>query len=204
VGATTDRFARTRLLAAHAEIALAAGDLDEARAACGELDALATCHDADVLRAATSYACGAIELAAGHAQAALGSLRRAQQLWQSLEVPYEVARTRVLLGACCRALGDPEGNALELDAARAGFAALGAPDIARLDSPSQRETRHGLTARELQVLRLVALGKTNKAIANLLHLSEKTIDRHVSNIFSKLEVSSRAAATAYAYQHELL
>jgi DNA-binding CsgD family transcriptional regulator len=205
VGATTNRFARSRLLAAHAEIVLAAGELDEARASCAELDALATCLDADVLRAATSYTCGAIELAAGNAQAALGLLRQAQQLWQSLDVPYEVARTRTLLGACCRALGDAEGSALELDAARVAFAALGAAsDIARLDAPSQREARHGLTARELQVLRLVALGKTNKAIAAQLFLSEKTIDRHLSNIFSKLEVSSRAAATAYAYQHELL
>ncbi len=147
-------------------------------------------------------------MAEGDAQAALGSLRRAFEAWRQVEAPYEAARVRVLMGMACRAFGDDEGAGLELDGARAVFEQLGAaPDLARIDSftkgaPSGHP--HGLTPRELQVLRLVATGKTNKAIAAELFLSEKTVDRHVSNIFNKLDVPSRAAATAYAYEHKLI
>ncbi len=129
-------------------------------------------------------------------------------MWQELEAPYEAARTRVLVGLACRAVGDHDTAALELEAARSVFAELGAaPDIARVDSLAPRKDitdTHGLTARELQVLRLVAAGRTNKAIAAELVVSERTIDRHVSNIFTKLRVSSRAAATAFAYEHRLV
>ena len=115
---------------------------------------------------------------------------------------------RVLMAMACRAFGDDEGAALELDAARAVFDRLGAaPDLVRLDSlkkDAPPDRPHGLTPRELQVLRLVAAGKTNKAIAAELVLSERTVDRHVSNIFNKLDVPSRAAATAYAYRHKLI
>ena len=129
-------------------------------------------------------------------------------MWQELEAPYEAARTRVLVGLACRALGDHDTAALELEAARSVFAELGAaPDLARVDSlarPEDTSDTHGLTARELQVLRLVAAGRTNKAIAAELVVSERTIDRHVSNIFAKLRVPSRAAATAFAYEHRLV
>jgi DNA-binding NarL/FixJ family response regulator len=121
-------------------------------------------------------------------------------------VPYEAARVRVLVGVGCRALGDEEAAAMELDAARDGFEQLGAiPDLAQLDALTGRQAAgaHGLTARELEVLRLLAAGKTNRAIASELVLAEKTVDRHVSNVYAKLGVSSRAAATAYAYRHQL-
>jgi DNA-binding NarL/FixJ family response regulator len=112
------------------------------------------------------------------------------------------------MGLACRALGDEDGAGLELAAAGATFERLGAmPDLARIHSlmkVSQAGRHHGLTARELQILRLVAAGNTNRVIAGELSLSEKTIDRHVSNIFNKLDVSSRAAATAFAYQHKLV
>ena len=115
---------------------------------------------------------------------------------------------RELLGLACRALGDDDTAALELEAARDGFARLGAaPDLARVESHARDAmsvVAHGLTQRELEVLRLVAEGETNKAIATDLVLSERTVDRHVSNIFTKLGVSSRAAATAYAYKHQLI
>ena len=130
------------------------------------------------------------------------------ELWQDLEAPYEAARARMLVGLACRALGDDDTAAMELDAARGVFAELGAaPDLARLealapDGPSF--DTHGLTPRELEVLRLVATGATNKAIAAELVVSERTVDRHVSNIFTKLGVSSRAAATAYAYENKLV
>jgi DNA-binding NarL/FixJ family response regulator len=136
------------------------------------------------------------------------ALRAAGQVWRELEAPYEAARVRVLVGLGCRALGDEEAAAMELDAARSVFARLGAaPDLARVEALAHREAAwkaHGLTERELQVLRLVATGATNHAIASQLFVAEKTVDRHVSNIFTKLGVSSRAAATAYAYQHRLL
>jgi DNA-binding NarL/FixJ family response regulator len=135
-------------------------------------------------------------------------LRHAQQVWQELEVPYQVARVRVLLGLACRALGDEDTAALELEAARGDFANLGAaPDLTRVDSLIRRASpiyAHGLTPRELEVLRLIAAGKTNKAIATELVLSERTVERHVSNIFTKLGLSSRAAATSYAYEHRLV
>jgi DNA-binding NarL/FixJ family response regulator len=129
-------------------------------------------------------------------------------VWQELEAPYEAARTRVLVGLACRAVGDHDAAALELEAARSVFAELGAaPDLARVESLARRKDTtdtHGLTTRELQVLRLLAAGRTNKSIAAELVVSERTIDRHVSNIFPKLRVSSRAAATAYAYKHRLV
>jgi DNA-binding CsgD family transcriptional regulator len=208
VSATKDRLQRTRLLPAYIEIMLAVGDIPEARGACRELEEIAKSFDTDVLGAMAAHARGAVELAEDDAQAALGSLRRAWQVWQQIEAPYMAARVRVLMGLTCRALGDDEGAGLELDAARAVFAQLGAaPDLARIDSLTQgAETGHrgGLTPRELQVLRLVSTGKTNKAIAVELSLSEKTVDRHLSNILTKLNVPSRAAATAYAYEHKLI
>ena len=156
----------------------------------------------------SAHAQGAIDLTEGDASAALLPLRRAWQMWQELEVTYEGARVRVLLALACRALGDGDTATLELAAARDVFAQLGAaPDLARVDSLTRRSAHgdgHELTSRELQVLRLVAAGETNRAIAAELILSERTVDRHVSNIFNKLEVSSRAAATAYAYEHQLV
>ena len=208
IGTTTDRLQRAGLLPAHVEIMLTAGDVDAARSACGELADLAAAFDSEVLHAIAAHAHGAVQLALGHARAALGPLRHAFALWRRLEAPYEAARTRVLMGLACRLLGDEEAGRLELDAARAVFEQLGAaPQIARLDALGERAApapRHPLSVREFQVLRLVAAGKSNKAIAGELSLSERTIDRHVSNIYTKLGVSSRAAATAYAYDHKLL
>jgi DNA-binding CsgD family transcriptional regulator len=208
LSATTDRFQRTRLLPAYIEIMLAAGDIEEARGACRELEQTAGSIDTEVLGAMVVQACGAVDLARGDARSALGSLRRAFEVWQRIEAPYLVARVRMLAGLACRALGDKEGARLEMDAARALFERLGAtPDLAQIDSLTRDVPPghgHGLTPRELQVLRLVATGKTNKAIAAELGLSEKTVDRHVSNIFTKLDVPSRAAATAFAYEHKLI
>jgi DNA-binding CsgD family transcriptional regulator len=208
VGETTEPLKRARLLPAYVEIMLAVGDYQEARSACRELEELSARYESGMLGAMVAHAEGTLDLAEGDAQAALLALRRAWQVWQELEAPYEVARVRVLLGLACRALGDDDTAALELESARGVFAQLGAaPDLARVDSLTRRAPSigaHGLTPRELQVLRLVAAGETNKAIAAELVLSERTVDRHVSNIFTKLGVSSRAAATAYAYEHHLV
>jgi DNA-binding CsgD family transcriptional regulator len=208
VGETTDPLKRTRLLPAYVEIMLAVGDVEEARGACRELQEISARYDSAMLGAMVDHARGVVDLAEGDARAALRALRRAWQVWQELEVPYEVARVRVLLGLACRALGDDDSAALELEAAYDVFGQLGAaPDRARVRSlirSAAPDHAHGLTARELEVLRLVAAGATNKAIATDLVLSERTIDRHVSNIFTKVGVTSRAAATAFAYKHELV
>ena len=208
LSATSDRLKRTQLLPAYVEIMLAVGDVPEARIACRELEEIAQRFDTGVLSAMAAHARGAVELAEGNAQAALGSLRCALEAWQRVEAPHVAARVRVLLGLACRALGDGEGCELELAAAEAVFEQLGAaPDLARIGSLGQGAAsgQHGgLTPRELQVLRSVAAGKTNKVIAAELCRSVKTVDRHVSNIFTKLDVASRAAATAYAYEHKLI
>jgi ATP/maltotriose-dependent transcriptional regulator MalT len=210
VSATTDRLQRTRLLPACVEIMLAGGDFEAARDACNELGTIAESFDAGVLSAIAAHARGAIALAEGDPEAALVPLRCAFDVWHQVEAPYLAARVRVQIGLACRALGDYDGAGLELGAARSVFKQLGAaPDLGQLDLLTEEETSfaarpHGLTRRELQVLRLVAAGKTNKTIARELFVSEKTVDRHVSNIFNKLDVPSRSAATAYAYQHKLI
>jgi DNA-binding CsgD family transcriptional regulator len=208
VGATQDRLQRTKLLPAYIEIMLDMNEIQEAHGACRELGEIAESFEADVLGAMAAHARGAIELAEGDAQSALGSLRRAGQVWQQIEAPYLAARVRMLVALACRALGDTEGAALEMEAAQCAFQELGAaPDVARIKSLTRQAATDQLTSltpREVQVLRLVSAGKTNKAIAAELSLSEKTVDRHLSNIFTKLDVPSRAAATAYAYQHKLV
>jgi ATP/maltotriose-dependent transcriptional regulator MalT len=200
--------ARSRLLPAHVEIMLAAGDVDAAVAGADELAAMADALDAPLLRARATHAQGAVLVARGDARAALTALRQAWSVWQELDAPHEAAGTRALIGLACRALGDEDGAAMELDAARWAFQELGAaPDVARIDALARRRgatNAGGLTARELEVLRLVAAGKTNRTIATDLVLSEKTVARHVSNIFVKLGVSSRAAATAHAYENGLV
>jgi DNA-binding NarL/FixJ family response regulator len=136
------------------------------------------------------------------------SLRHACNVWQELEAPYQAARTRVLIGSACRALGDADSAVLELEAARGAFDQLGAkPDLVRLDSLTGRAATtdtHGLSPRELEVLRLVAAGKPNREIASLLVVSEHTVARHVQNIFTKVGVSSRSAATAFAFEQKLV
>jgi DNA-binding NarL/FixJ family response regulator len=211
---TTDPLQRTRFLPAHVEILLAASAIGEAREAAEELGALADRFGMDVLRAMAQHAKGAVALAEGDARGAVQALRSAQEVWQRVGAPYLSARIRLLLARAFRALGDEDGAALELDAASKVFVQLGAaPDLraaAAMAAPATTTTAgsatdtHGLSGRELEVLRLVASGKTNKTIAGELFLSEKTVDRHVSNIFGKLNVSSRAAATAWAYQHRLV
>jgi DNA-binding CsgD family transcriptional regulator len=205
---TGDRLRRMSLLPAYIEIMLAAGDVPDARNACRELEDIARRFDTGVPDAIAAQARGAVDLAEGDARAALGSLRRAFEVWQRIETPYAAARVRLLIGLACRALGDEDGAGLEIDAAKSIFERLGAaPDLARIDSLMKGAARghtHRLTPRELQVLRLVATGETNKVIAGKLSLSEKTVDRHVSNIFAKLDVPSRAAATAFAYRHRLV
>ena len=208
MGETASPSNRARLLPAYIEIMLAVGDSGEARGACDELQEIAALYAGGVLDATVAHARGALDLAAGDSNNGLVALRRAWQAWQELEAPYEAARARVQIGLACRALGDEEASALELDAARDAFAELGAAtELGRVDALLARPATidlHGLTPRELQVLRMAAAGARNKEIAAELVLSERTVERHLANIFTKLRVSSRAAATAFAYEHELV
>jgi DNA-binding NarL/FixJ family response regulator len=203
-----DRATRARLLPAYVEIMLAAGDIRAARAAADDLSEIAAELEAPLLRATSAHATGAVLLAEGDARAGLDQLRHAWKAWQQLEAPYEAARVRALIGLACRELGDEDTGRMELDAARRALHELGAaPELDRVKDLFRAEAPKaagGLTAREVEVLRLVAAGRTNRAIADQLVISEKTVARHVSNIFTKLGLSSRSAATAYAYQHDLV
>jgi len=160
------------------------------------------------LWAIAGHALGATLLAEGNAPAALDQLRVACAIWAELQAPYEQARSRVVVGLARRQTGDPDTGRLELTAARQVFQRLGAaPDVTHVDTLLRRgapDPEHRLSSREVEVLRLVAAGKTNSAIAAELFISEKTVARHLSNIFTKLGVSSRAASTAYAYEHGLM
>ncbi|MGN6722428.1 MAG: LuxR C-terminal-related transcriptional regulator [Marmoricola sp.] len=190
------------LLAARIDVALA---LDDLEGAAGYVDELLGSIDAmtpTFIRALAAYAHGALLLAQGSPSESLPELRHAWRLWDELEIPYESARTRMLVARACRDLGDHDACHMEIAAARSVFERLGAAvDLARC---GDAEASTGvLTARECEVLRLVATGATNRVIATRLVLSEKTVARHLSNIFEKLDVPSRAAATAYAYEHDL-
>lgn len=206
VGETLDPLDRSQLLPAYVEIMLAVQDLPAAGAGATELAAIADAYGTPALRARAGHARGSVRLAEGDPAAALPELRHAWRLWRDLAAPYEAARVRVLVGQACRVLGDEETAAMELDAAEQVFRRLGArPDLAaaaalRGERPADAA---GLSPREIEVLRLVAAGRTNAAIATELFLSEKTVARHVSNILGKLGVGSRTGAALYAFEHDL-
>lgn len=208
VSATQGAVNRARMLGAFVEIMLAADDLTVARQASDELTAIARKIDAPLLHAVSAHAAGAVLMAGGNAGAACAALRRALGAWRELEVPYEAARTRVLIGLACRAVGDDDTAEMELDAARSVFERLGAAtDLARAQDLSRTAGARppgGLSGREAEVLALLATGKTNREIAKALFISEHTVRRHLQNIFTKLGVSTRAAATAFAFRHDLV
>ncbi|MFB7515150.1 LuxR C-terminal-related transcriptional regulator [Streptomyces sp. NPDC056144] len=207
-----DLLGRARLLSARTEVALAVRDVAGAAEAAAALDSLAAAAgDVPLLRATAETALGAVALAETRTGPALRLLRRALAGWLDLRVPYEAAQVRMLLAAADRTLGDEEAARLELAAARTAFERLGAVPDARRATALLSGGKHdrnglpgGLTAREAEVLRLVAGGGTNKEIAHSLVISEHTVSRHLNNIFAKLGVGSRAAATAYACAHDLV
>ncbi len=203
-----DPISRSRLLGPYVEIALAAGDVQAGKSAAEELSGIAGDLESPLLQALAEYGKGAVLLAENEPQDALVLLRHAWMGWRALEAPYEAARTRVAIALACRALGDEEGAEMELDAARSVFEGVAAaPDVGLVVELSRVEAHRatgGLTAREVEVLSLVATGKTNRAIATELVISEKTVASHISHIFTKLDLTSRSAATAYAYEHDLV
>ncbi len=201
-----DPVRRSQILAAAVEVQLATGDTDGAAQLCEELRMIGETFGCTALQAAGEYALATAELAQGAPEPALQAARRAVEGWSQLSAPYEIAQSRRAVGQALRLLGDEESALADLTAARKTFADLGA-------GPAEQETAAllgedsapgGLSPRELEVLRLVAAGRANSEIAAELVLSEKTVSRHLSNIFSKLDVGSRTAAAAFAYEHRLL
>lgn len=206
LGEPRDPVRRSQVLAAATEVLLADGSLDEAASAAEELARLAEEFASTALRAQAAYARGSVAVARDDPAGAVPLLRDAEQLWTALDVPFETARARVQLGRALRALGDEDTGRAELLAARRTFAGVGAApaerDVATL--LGEHGAPAGLTAREVEVLRLVATGSSNPEIAAALVLSEKTVARHMSNIFTKLDVRTRTAAAAFAYEQRLL
>jgi ATP/maltotriose-dependent transcriptional regulator MalT len=197
-----------KVLLAYTEILLAAGDVDAAGAVADELAAIATTAETPLPHAMSGYARGSVLLAAGEPATALVELRRSYVAWRDLDVAYDAARARVQIGLACRALGDEDAAELELESARTTFERLdAATDLTRVAQLlASRGTRGAseLTDRECEVLRLVATGMTNREVASTLHLSPHTVGRHLQNVFTKLGVTSRAAATAHAYERGIL
>jgi DNA-binding CsgD family transcriptional regulator len=195
---------RSRVLPVAVEVLLAVGDVDAARPAMEEMAAIAESFGCTALRAMAAFSAGCVHIATGDVTQALPELRRSWQLWTGLDSPYEAARARVRIGQVFREMGDEDSATAELTAARSTFTELGAqPCLQEVERLLRRNIPGGLTAREVEVLRLVAAGKSNPEIAAELTLSGKTVARHLSNIFGKIDVSSRTAAAAYAFEHQL-
>jgi ATP/maltotriose-dependent transcriptional regulator MalT len=202
-----DVLSRSLALPACIEVLIAAGEMEAARAAADELSEIASGFGSRFVTATALHASGAVSLAEGQPGAALAPLRKASAAWRDVDAPYHAATTAVFIGQACAALGDRDSAAVEWGAARQTFEQLGAaPDVRRVDAllGAEPDAPGGLTAREVDILRLVATGKTNRAISNELVISEKTVARHIANIFNKLDVSSRSAATAFAYEHGIV
>lgn len=196
------------VLSAYVEALLAVGDTTSAESAATQLRTAAVDHDVPMVGALAAHAEGLVSLATGDAATALRHGRRAWTLWHDLDAPYHAARSRVLVGEACRVLGDEDAARMELEAASTVFEQLDARlDRQRVAALLTRDTPGAapcpLSPRELEVIRLLAAGLTNRMIAAELFLSEKTVARHVSNIFVKLDVSTRTAAAAYAFAHDL-
>jgi DNA-binding CsgD family transcriptional regulator len=204
------RSQRVTVLGPFVEIMLAAEELESARAAAEELAAVALRSDAPFLEATAAHQTGAVDLASGKPQVSLASLRQAWMLWQQLQAPYESARARVLIGRACECVGDRDSAEIHLNAAASVFERLGAVvDLARVRGLSDErvpiaDEARALSRRERQVLVQVASGKTNRQVATALGISEHTVARHISNIFHKIGVSTRTAASAFAYEHHLI
>jgi ATP/maltotriose-dependent transcriptional regulator MalT len=197
-----NQLTRARLLSAYVQVAIAADDIDTATGAVGELESITHTYNTPVLNAHAATARGRLQVATGD-PAAINTLGACVQQWSELGVPYEVATAWMLLGQAYRGAGDHDGQARAFATAGEIFDQLGVLlDARQLRSLTSEQARpDGLTSRETEVLGLIATGRTNREIAAALHLSDKTVSRHLTNIFTKIDVSTRAAATAFAYEH---
>jgi DNA-binding CsgD family transcriptional regulator/tetratricopeptide (TPR) repeat protein len=208
MGEAKDRKSRSRIIPAYVEVMLASNHVEEACSAANEMVVIADELNAPILHAMAAHAQGAVLLKQNDPHSALNKLRMAETVWKELDAPYDVARTRLLIGMACRLLGDEDTAGMEFEAARSIFHQLNAfPDKKRAEKCIRKKSSgktHGLTPREIQVVQQIANGKSNKEIGNELFISERTVERHVSNIFAKLNVSSRSSVTAFAFKHQLV
>jgi DNA-binding CsgD family transcriptional regulator len=196
---------RSWMLPAAVEVLVSAGFVDQARQHSDELAGIASSFGNAALRGMATYAAATVNLASGENENALGNARESCRLWSEVGSPYESARARVMVARVLRELGDEDSAITEFALARRAFAEVGATPAAReVDRLLGRTRPGGLTEREVEVLRLVAVGRSNQEIARVLVLSQKTVERHLSNIFTKLAVPSRTAAAAYAHEHGLM
>jgi ATP/maltotriose-dependent transcriptional regulator MalT len=203
--AASDSLAHAELLPVLVHVAIAAGDIDAAEQAYDELERLNLRFATPMMGGATLVTRGRLQLALGDVDEARTTLRAALERWQALEVPYEQATAQTLVGEALRRSGDEAAATESFSAAAQLFEQIGARLEARRALASHRNIHPaGLTDREVEVLRLIASGRSNPEIADELYLSVKTVSRHVSNIFNKIGVTSRSAATAFAFEHELV
>jgi DNA-binding NarL/FixJ family response regulator len=187
------------------QIAVAAKDLAGAGAGVRELESIARSFGTPMLRALAAVARGRVQLAEGNPATAGATLQAALREWRELQVPYEIATTATLLGQAQREVGDEDAARVSFARARALFEQIGARlDTHNLDTTPRTRRPAGLTEREVEVLCLIADGRANKEVAAQLHLSAKTVSRHLTKIFNKIGVTSRAAATAFAFEHDLI
>jgi ATP/maltotriose-dependent transcriptional regulator MalT len=207
VAETSGRGRRARVLGPYVAIMLRRGDVEAAARGADELEEISRGIGTDYALAVSAQASGAVRLASGTPAAALATLRTAWRLWRTLDAPYEAAETRRLIAQACTAMGDEDTAAMELDAARLAFEALGAHRDAAAATglfAADQQRVGGLSSREIEVIGLIAKGLSNREIASALIISEHTVARHVQNIFAKLGVTSRAAAGSFAYEHGLV
>jgi DNA-binding CsgD family transcriptional regulator/tetratricopeptide (TPR) repeat protein len=206
--ATSKEVTRCRVLPAYVEIMLAAGNIEAAKAGHEELATIAETLGSLLLKGVALRSRGAILLAEGNATDALATFAKVWEYWSTLEVPYETARLRLLSAQASKQAGDEHTANLEFDAARHVLEQLGADHdfkmLQVLSRSTPDETPGGLSPREVEILTLVAKGKSNREIASDLVISERTVARHMSNIFNKLDVASRTAASAFAFENDLV
>ncbi|MFV2143885.1 helix-turn-helix domain-containing protein [Isoptericola sp. G70] len=194
---------RAPLLAARIEVALCQDDRGRLDALVDELNDIADHHGSPGWQAEACRWRGSVQAAYGHHPAALPVLREARDRWQQIDAPREVARTRVEIARSLEALGDGDTAREEYELAATTFAELGAGrELQHL--VAQRRRRRApeeLSPRETEVLAVVAEGGTNRDVGAHLHISERTVARHLANTYLKLGVSSRTAAVAWARDH---
>jgi len=210
--ADEDRMERAVGLEVFLRARLALGDRAEAEKALDELRSIVSVVDTEAMRGSGRFADGLVTAAAGDHKVAKRHLEDAVYLFDRSCAPFEMASARLELARCLFTLGQPEAAELQAQDAWESLQILGATAEAERAAALLRELERvdetldlaGLSQREVEVLRLVVQGLSNQAIAARLVLSRHTVHRHVSNILTKLALSSRAAAAAYAAQQGLL
>lgn len=195
-----NRLDRMSLLRGAVEVALARGDVDEAERHCEELESGAAAFGTPGFRAWAAHARGAVLVRRGEHASALDVLEDALREYRTQQCRYEIAQVYEWMALAHQALGDHETAAADTATADNIYTQLGVEPV----EPCGATAPGGLTKREVDILRRIAGGATNKQVAEQICISEKTVGRHLANIYAKLGVSSRTAALAWAHDNNLL